>query len=52
MLVAALIVASCLIMVFGREAVPYHRALGTGGFVFAAVVGLWLLIDTIRSGRV
>lgn len=52
MLVAALIVASCLIMVFGREAVPYHRALGTGGFVFAAVVGLWLLVDTIRSGRV
>jgi ubiquinone biosynthesis protein len=52
MLVAALIVASCLIMVFGREAVPYHRALGTGGFFFAAIVGLWLLIDTIRSGRV
>ena len=52
MLVAALIVASCLIMVFGRDAVPYHRALGTGGFIFAAVVGLWLLVDTIRSGRV
>ncbi len=52
MLVAALIVASCLIMVFGKEAVPYHRALGTGGFLFAAIVGLWLLIDTIRSGRV
>jgi ubiquinone biosynthesis protein len=52
MLVAALVVASCLIMVFGKDAVPYHRALGTGGFIFAAVVGLWLLIDTIRSGRV
>jgi ubiquinone biosynthesis protein len=52
LLVAALIMASCLIMVFGEGAVPYHRMLGTGGFLFAAVVGLWLLIDTIRSGRV
>lgn len=52
MLVAALIVASCLITVFGQGSVPYHRALGTGGFLFAAVVGLWLLVDTIRSGRV
>ncbi len=52
MLVAAVIVASCLIMLFGGDALPYHRALGTGGFLVAAVVGLWLLIDTVRSGRV
>jgi ubiquinone biosynthesis protein len=51
MLVAALIVASSLILVLGGDVLIY-RGFGVAGFAFAAVVGVWLLINIIRSGRV
>jgi ubiquinone biosynthesis protein len=51
LIVAALVVASSLILVLGGDVFPY-RWLGIAGFGFAAVVGIWLLIDIIRSGRV
>jgi len=52
LVVAALVLASCLIMVFGAGKIPFHRAVGITGFVFAAIVGIWLLINIVRSGRV
>jgi ubiquinone biosynthesis protein len=51
LIVAALVVASSLILVLGGEVLSY-RGFGIAGFAFAAVVGVWLLIDIIRSGRV
>jgi ubiquinone biosynthesis protein len=51
LIVAALVVASSLILVLGGDVFPY-RWLGIAGFGFAALVGIWLLIDIIRSGRV
>jgi ubiquinone biosynthesis protein len=51
LIVAALVVASSLILVLGGDVFPYHW-LGIAGFGFAAIVGIWLLIDIIRSGRV
>ncbi|MFH1312396.1 MAG: AarF/ABC1/UbiB kinase family protein [Candidatus Eisenbacteria bacterium] len=51
LIVAALVVASSLILVLGGDVFPY-RWLGIAGFGFAAVVGIWLLIEIIRSGRV
>ncbi len=51
LLVAALIVASSLILVLGGQQSTYHF-FGLAGFGLAAVVGAWLLISIIRSGRV
>jgi ubiquinone biosynthesis protein len=51
LIVAALVVASSLILVLGGEILTY-RGFGIAGFAFAAVVGIWLLINIIRSGRV
>lgn len=51
LLVAALIVASSLILVRSDGYTRYHL-LGVGGFLLAAVVGAWLLINIVRSGRV
>jgi ubiquinone biosynthesis protein len=51
LLVAALIVASSLILVRGGD-VPIYRGFGVAGFVVAGLVGFWLLINILRSGRV
>jgi ubiquinone biosynthesis protein len=51
LLVAALVVASSLILVLGGE-MQIYRWSGVAGFAFAAMVGVWLLINIIRSGRV
>jgi ubiquinone biosynthesis protein len=51
LLVAALVVASSLILVLGGE-IQIYRWFGVAGFAFAAMVGVWLLVNIIRSGRV
>jgi ubiquinone biosynthesis protein len=51
LLVAALIVASSTVLVRGADA-PIYRALALAGFAVAGLVGLWLLINILRSGRV
>jgi ubiquinone biosynthesis protein len=51
LLVAALVVASSLILVLGGEVLTY-RGFGIAGFALAALVGIWLLVNIIRSGRV
>jgi ubiquinone biosynthesis protein len=48
---AALVVASSLILVLGGKVI-YYRTFGIVGFVLAAMVGVWLLFNIIRSGRV
>ncbi len=50
-IVAALVVASSLILVLGGKVLAY-RGFGIAGFIFAAMVGIWLLINIIRSGKV
>jgi len=50
LLVAALIVASSLILVLGGDST--YRLFGLAGFGLAALVGTWLLVSIIRSGRV
>jgi ubiquinone biosynthesis protein len=51
LLVAALVVASSLILFLGGDVLRY-RGLAFAGFAFAALVGIWLLINILRSGRV
>lgn len=51
LLIAALIVASSLILV-RSELYPSYNLIGIGGFLLAAVVGAWLLVNIVRSGRV
>jgi ubiquinone biosynthesis protein len=51
LLVAALIVGASLVLVLGRG-IAIYRAFGIGSFAFAAVVGIWLLISILRSGKV
>ncbi|MFZ1946301.1 MAG: AarF/ABC1/UbiB kinase family protein [bacterium] len=51
LLVAALVVASSLVLVLGRGELVW-RLFGIAGFGFAALVGIWLLINILRSGRV
>jgi ubiquinone biosynthesis protein len=50
MIIAALVVASSLILVLGRSVLT-ERGLAIAGFAFSAVVAAWLLISIIRSGR-
>jgi ubiquinone biosynthesis protein len=50
-IVAALVVASSMMLVLGPDALVY-RLFGVGGFGIAALIGFWLLINIIRSGRV
>jgi ubiquinone biosynthesis protein len=51
MIIAALVVASSLILVLGRGALT-ERGLAIAGFALSAVVAGWLLFSIIRSGRV
>jgi ubiquinone biosynthesis protein len=51
LLVAALVVASSLVLVLGRGALVWHL-FGVAGFSLAALVGAWLLINILRSGKV
>jgi ubiquinone biosynthesis protein len=51
MIIAALVVASSLILVLGRGVLT-ERGLAIAGFALSAVVAAWLLISVIRSGRV
>jgi hypothetical protein len=30
---------------------PYHRSLGTGGFVLAGVIGVWMVLAILWSDR-
>jgi ubiquinone biosynthesis protein len=50
LIVAALVVASSVMLVLGPDAVVY-RLFAIGGFGIAALIGFWLLINIIRSGR-
>ena len=51
LLVAALVVASSLVLLRQGGGLA-SRAFGVAGFLFGAVVGIWLLIGIIRSGKV
>ena len=51
MIIAALVVASSLILVLGRGVLT-ERGLAIAGFALSAVVAAWLLVSIIRSGRV
>jgi len=51
MIIAALVVASSLILVLGRSVLT-ERGFAIAGFALSAVVAAWLLISIIRSGRV
>jgi ubiquinone biosynthesis protein len=51
LIIAALVVASSLILVLGGD-VFTERGLAIAGFVLSAVVAGWLLVSVIRSGRV
>jgi len=50
-IVAALVVASSMLLSLGPDAAVY-RLFAIGGFCIAALIGFWLLINIIRSGRV
>ena len=53
MIVAALIIGSSLIIRFqGGPAVFGFPVLGLGGFLIAGILGLWLVIAILRSGRI
>jgi predicted unusual protein kinase regulating ubiquinone biosynthesis (AarF/ABC1/UbiB family) len=45
LVLAGLVVASAMLL-------PYHRALGTGGFVLAGVIGLWMVFAILWTDRV
>jgi ubiquinone biosynthesis protein len=51
LLVAALVVASSLVLVLNRGGLVW-RVFSIAGFCLAALVGVWLLINILRSGRV
>ena len=52
LVVAALVIASSMIMVSGQELAFFGVPLGLLGYTAAAVLGLWLLIAILRSGRI
>jgi ubiquinone biosynthesis protein len=44
LVLAGLLIASAMLM-------PYHRALGTGGFILAGVIGVWMVLSIVWSDR-
>ncbi len=52
LVVSALVIASSMIMVSGQELDFFGVPLGLLGYTAAAVLGLWLLIAILRSGRI
>jgi ubiquinone biosynthesis protein len=53
MIVAALIVGSSLIIHMDKGPTLYgFAALGLGGYLVAGVLGLWLIISILRSGKI
>jgi ubiquinone biosynthesis protein len=50
LIIAALVVASSLVLVLGRSEFA-ERGLAIAGFALSAVVAGWLLVSVIRSGR-
>jgi ubiquinone biosynthesis protein len=50
MIIAALVVASSVILVLGRNEFA-ERSLAIAGFALSAIVAAWLLFSIIRSGR-
>jgi hypothetical protein len=44
LVLAGLLVASAMLL-------PYHRSLGTGGFVLAGVIGIWMVLAILWSDR-
>jgi len=52
MIVAALIVGSSLIINIDKGPELYgYSALGMAGYLVAGVLGLWLVISILRSGK-
>jgi len=52
MIIAALLLASSILVQAGiGPLIRGHPVPGLAGFFIAAVMGLWLLIGIIRSGR-
>jgi ubiquinone biosynthesis protein len=51
LIIAALVVASSLILVLGRNVLT-ERGFAIAGFLLSAVVAGWLLVSVVRSGRV
>ena len=53
MIVAALIVGSSLIIHMDKGPTLYgYAALGLGGYLVAGVLGLWLVVSILRSGKI
>lgn len=53
MIVAAIIVGSSLIINMDKGPTVYgFAALGLGGYVIAGILGLWLVISILRSGKI
>ena len=44
LVLAGLLIASAMLM-------PYHGALGTGGFILAGVIGVWMVLAIVWSDR-
>ena len=44
LVLAGLLVASAMLM-------PYHRSLGTGGFLLAAAIGIWMVLSILWTDR-
>ena len=44
LVLAGLLVASAMLL-------PYHRSLGTGGFVLAAAIGIWMVLSIMWTDR-
>ena len=44
LVLAGLLVASAMLL-------PYHRSLGTGGFVLAAAIGVWMVLSILWTDR-
>jgi ubiquinone biosynthesis protein len=51
-IIAALIIGSSIIMYLSKGNLPWdYPVIGIGGFVVASVLGIWLLIGIMRSGK-
>lgn len=51
-IIAALIIGSSIIMFLGKGNLPMsYPVIGIGGFAIASVLGVWLLISIMRSGK-
>lgn len=51
-IIASLIIGSSIIMYLGKGNLPFdYPVIGIGGFALASVLGIWLLIRVMKSGK-